>query len=133
MYHSTILIHFPRSSLRTNKHTNRHGSLINIEGLGLRPSMVTAAVRPRFLSPFPFSNARINSPSPYLLLFLFTKNNSLSLLIDSNMRHLNQPSNSIIYQQAYLPTYDVSSYVYTCLQIISIYHRNAYYIKKMFV
>ena len=36
MYHSSIFIDFPGSSLRTNKHTNthtnRHVSFINIEG-----------------------------------------------------------------------------------------------------
>ena len=48
IYDSYIPIDVPRRSLRTNtqtnKQTNIHVSFINIEGLGLRPSIDTAAV-----------------------------------------------------------------------------------------
>ena len=68
----------------------------------VRPSKVTAAVCPRYLSSFPVPIPRPLSPSPYLLLFPFTKKFFLTLPIDCNMSHLNQLSNLILehcYQQ----------------------------------
>ena len=102
MYHSTIPIHFPRSSLRTkrqtDKQTNKQKDMLilliyktrasPVDGHSCSPSPIPVS--------FPVRNPRLYSPSPSLLLFLFTENYSLTLSIDSNMSHLNQPSNSII-------------------------------------
>ena len=74
---------------------------------------------------FPVRNPRLYFPSPCLLLFLFTENYSLTLSIDSNMSHLNQPSNSIICQHIFaniwrviLCIYMFTKYIYLSSQCL---------------
>ena len=120
MYHSTILTHFPRSDLRTNRQTNkqtdkqteRHSYLIII--LVFHPSPVTAAVIlfpvithscspsqfpipvPRFPSPFPFPIPVPRTRSPFLVPVLFQVpillKVSPSLSINYNINHVSAPS-----------------------------------------
>ena len=126
MYDLSIFIYFPRSSLRTNKQThkqthkhthtqtNRHRSLINIEGLVFHPSPVTAAVIlfpvithscspsqfpipvPRFPSPFLFPIPVPRTRSPFLVPVLFQVpillKVSPSLSINYNINHVSAPS-----------------------------------------
>ena len=118
MYHSTIPIHLLRSSLRTDRQTNKRiykqkDMLIlliyktrasPVDGHSCSPSPIPVS--------FPVRNPRLYSPSPSLLLFLFTENYSPTLSIDSNMSHLNQPSNSIICQHIFANIWRVILCIY---------------------
>ena len=134
MYDLSIFIYFSRSSLRTNKQThtqtNRHRSLINIEGLVFHPSPITAAVISfpvithscsPFQFPIPVSRPRSRSRSPFPVpvgATLHTITTRRPLPVTQNLQHnsigkldILRESRFIRFQSfanSYLPTRDVS-------------------------
>ena len=112
MYHSTILIHFPRSSLRTDRQTNKQKDMLILLIYKTSVSPVTyhscshflssynpflfpvLVSYPRSPSPFPFPIPVPRTPFPVLVLFhvpILLKV-SPSLPIDHNMNHVSAPS-----------------------------------------